>query len=41
MPRWVHALPKHFHACALRCARNPIGHNNFLHFAKLLHDLIT
>ena len=36
MPRWVHGLPIHFRAYALRCACNPIGHNNFLHFGDFL-----
>ena len=36
MPRWVHGLPMHFHACALQYARNPIGHNNFPHFGDFL-----
>ncbi|MFZ1896399.1 MAG: hypothetical protein WAU59_20350, partial [Rhodoplanes sp.] len=35
-PRSVHGLPIHFHACALRSARNPIGHNNFLRFGDFL-----
>ena len=41
MPRWVHGLPMHFHACALRCARNPTGHNNFLHFGDPRNDRIS